>query len=89
MKKDFVIITKALCPSCNQKKMDRHVIDPKCTSCKFLRHKANNLLSFKNFLDKSHPTWVYFNVYEKTKEGRGNQLDNFIKGKKEPSSKWL
>lgn len=43
---------------------------------------VSNLLLFTAFLDKNHPQWCWFNVYEYVKGGKGKQLANFTKNKR-------
>lgn len=86
----YRVITKVFCPNCSHLARTRQPIDPKCSSCEFVKYNnVLDLLSFTASLNKNYPNWVYFNVYEYKKGEKGRFLDNFIKGKKEPSTKTI
>lgn len=48
----------------------------KADNTKFVRYHVTNLLSFKKFLDKKYPNWLYINVFNK--ETR-KQITSFTK----------
>lgn len=49
---------------------------------KFVKYNVNNLRLFTAFLDRNFSNWRWFNVYRYTKDGSGEQLDNFTKNKR-------
>lgn len=60
----------------------------KVGSDKFIKHNVNNLLLYTAWLDRKFPDWRWFNVYRYTKNGDGEQLDNFTKNSR-PRRRYL
>lgn len=68
--------------------MKKYRIIAKTSNDKFVKYNVNNLLLFTNFLDKSYPEWRWFNVYEYTVDGTGNQIGSFTT-KDRPTLRYL
>ncbi|MEQ8882635.1 MAG: hypothetical protein RLQ12_23550 [Cyclobacteriaceae bacterium] len=49
------------------------------------KYRTSNLLKFTEFLDKTWPTWKWFNVYDKKTD---RQLGNFT-NKDRPNNKYV
>ena len=63
----------------------KYTIITKVGNNDFKKWNCNDLLSFTRFLDKSHPNWRWFNVYDKkTKEQIGNYTN-----RNRPSTKFI
>lgn len=55
----------------------KYKVIAKVNNDKFVKYNVNNLLLFTKFLDENFSEWRWFNVYNYTPEGDGNQLANF------------
>jgi len=69
--------------ACNPKCADK-----KCQECSMKTWKTSNLIKFAAFLDKSHGTWRWFNVYKYVKGQKGPQIGAFST-RSRPVSKWI
>lgn len=79
---------KVLCNECQSLKNQKRRFDTKCTNCKWLRYEnVNNLLTFRDFLNRAFPNWVFFNVFKYIKGEDGERLASYQKGRNEPTSK--
>ena len=53
--------------------MNKYDVIVKVQDDKFLKYHSDNLANFTEFLDKTYPSWRWFNVYDsKTKQQVGN-----------------
>ena len=97
MKKPQYLVTfKAFCEDCQTMKNlgkwhpDKKGSDGKglkyCPNCHWGRYHCRNLKSFVDFLNTKYPNWVFFNVFDKKSK---EKLKSFVKGKNEPTDKYL
>lgn len=63
--------------------IDKYTTIVKVEQEKFLKYHTDDLLSFVRYLDRSWPTWRYFNVFQ-----NGKQVGNFTKNNR-PAKKQL
>lgn len=68
--------------------LKKYKVVAKIGNDKFVKYNVNNLVLFTEFLDKKFSDWRWFNVFEYTKDGSGNQLGSFTKNKK-PNKSYL
>jgi hypothetical protein len=59
-----------------KKKSSLYRIWVKIENDKTITYRSSDLLNFTKFLNKSYPTWRFFNVYDKE---TGQQLASFTK----------
>ena len=52
------------------------------------KYTVTNLLTFTAFLDRKWPEWCWFNVYEYTHSGNGEQMGCFTKNRR-PTQKYM
>lgn len=46
---------------------------------RFVRYNTSDLLKFTDFMDRSFPSWRWFNVYKYQKNRRGYQVGSFTR----------
>ena len=81
---------KALCNECQSLKDQKRRFDTKCSNCRWFRYNnVNNLLTFRDLLNREFPNWVFFNVFKYIKGEDGERLASYQRGKNEPTSKEL
>lgn len=68
--------------------MKKYKVIAKVQPDKFVKYNVNNLLLFTSFLDRSFPLWTWFNVYQYTSKGTGNQIANFTKNNR-PNKRYV
>lgn len=68
--------------------MKKYRVIVKADQEKFVKYKVNNLLLFTSFLDKSWPSWRWFNVYAYDGNNEGEQLASFS-NKNRPTTRHL
>ena len=66
----------------------KYKVIAKVETNKFVKYNVNNLLAFTEFLDTNFKDWRWFNVYQYTADGIGNQIGNFS-NKNRPSSRFI
>ena len=68
--------------------MKKYKVIVKVSINKFCKWRCSNLLSMTKFLDKEHPDWRWFNVYDNNESSPTyrNQLANFTRTNR-PGSK--
>ena len=89
-KPKYRVIAKVLCPNCQSQRQLKKRFDLRCPNCIFVRYTARNgLLKFTAFLNKSHPNWVYMNVFEYVKADKGRLLESYQQGKNEPQKAFI
>ena len=76
-------IIKVSCEECSSKIKAGKKFDIYCTNDQWLKYNnINNLLSFTNMLDKDHPRWIFWNLYEYIKgQEKGRKLITYTNGK--------
>lgn len=63
-------------------KLKKYKVVAKIGNDKFVKYNVNNLILFTEFLDKKFSDWRWFNVFQYTKDGSGNQLASFTRNKR-------
>lgn len=75
--KRYRVIVTVLCPQCVQAKQEGR-IRKDCRTCQHIKYNnVTRLKSFVDFLDKNHPTWAFFKVYEYIKGSPGRELAHY------------
>ncbi|PHS04982.1 MAG: hypothetical protein COA88_12925 [Kordia sp.] len=84
--KRYRVIAKALCDDCNTKSLNNTWFDVRCNNCTWAKwNNVTNLIKFtSDVLDKDHPNWVFFNVFEYIKGENGRRLGSYQKNGKRP-----
>lgn len=76
-------IVKVLCNDCRTLAMNSKKFDVKCSNCEWLKYnnvQEHRLVAFRDFLDKEHPNWIFWNVYHYVKGGKGDLYMTYKNG---------
>jgi len=66
----------------------KYKVIAKINNDKFVKYNVNNLVKFSAFLDREFGGFMWFNVYQYTKNGNGEQLANYT-NKNRPQNRFI